>query len=170
MKRLFLAFFVLCAGISVNAQFTLPPIPDVQSPTEHPDATNDSVFIRTNPDPMFGNTAFARCFEPCDLNKDHIVTYTEAEQATELILSHGGRKNIIGNYDFLKHFPNLTHLDVGNCSLVELDLSMTPRLEELNLRSALRLKRIKLAEGCHPHIVYPNNQDEATVTIVTPTE
>lgn len=170
MKRIFMIILVLVTCVSVSAQFSLPPVPQVSSMTPQSDVPKDSVFICTNQDPLLGNSAFAQCFAACDLNHDFIVTYGEASQATELFLSRGGRKNIIGNYDFLKHFPCLIRLDVGNTPLEELDLTHNPRLEELDLRSALRLKRIKLAKGCSPRIVYPNMEGDFTVTIVAPTE
>ena len=66
---------------------------------------NDDVFIRIADDNMF-----SKCFVSCDKNGDNIVTYSEAAEATILSLSYGGRLNIIEDYSFLKHFPNLTAL------------------------------------------------------------
>ena len=130
------------------------------------DVQKDSVFIVINQNSLFSNAAFARCFTSCDSNGDGIVTYAEAAAAKELRLSYGGRKNIIGNYDFLKYFPNITHLDVGNTSLEEIDLSLNPKLEEINLWAALWCKHIKLAKGCFPRIIYPEMEGDFTITIV----
>lgn len=117
-------------------------------------------------DPMHLAGAFSRCFTPCDLNKDGIVTYGEAEQTTMLDLSPGGRKNIISNYDFLRYFPNLTHLHLGNATLEEIDLSRNPKLEEVVCSLALWLKQVKLAKGCCPRIYYPDMEGDFTVTII----
>ena len=157
----FLAFFCIAGW----AQFELPPVPEVPQITQNTTIPEDSIFIRTQQDPMVYGAAFARCFTPCDINQDGIVTYGEAAQATELHLGYGGRKNIIGNYDFLRHFPNLVRLDVSNGTVEELDLTMLPKLEELDLRLALWVKRITLAKGCCPRIFYPDMEGDFTVTI-----
>ncbi|MBR5102981.1 MAG: hypothetical protein IK092_07640 [Muribaculaceae bacterium] len=167
MKRIAATIMVLCACLQVSAQFTLPQV-EVPTMPRVSTVPEDSVFIYTNPNPLFGNTAFAECFEQCDFNHDYAVSLDEAAQTTELYLSYGGRKNIIGNYDFLKHFPNLIRLDVGNTALEEIDLTCCPQLEELCLTFASRIKRIKLAKGCCPHIFYPDIEGDITITIVAP--
>lgn len=166
MKKIltFAALSMLC--LAGKAQFELPPVPEVPQVTQNTNVPEDSIFIRTQQDPMVYGAAFARCFTPCDLDQDGIVTYAEAAQATELHLGYGGRKNIIGDYAFLKNFPNLVRLDVGNGTVEELDLSMLPKLEELDLRLALWVKHITLAKGCCPRIIYPDMEGDFTVTIV----
>ena len=109
-KTITLAFLAIFC-IAGWAQFELPPVPEVPQITQSTTIPEDSIFIRTQQDPMVYGAAFARCFTPCDLNQDGIVTYGEAAQAAELHLGYGGRKNIIGNYDFLRHFPNLVRLN-----------------------------------------------------------
>lgn len=166
MKKIltFAALSMLC--LAGKAQFELPSVPEVPQVTQNTNVPEDSIFIRTQQDPMVYGAAFARCFTPCDLDQDGIVTYAEATQATELHLGYGGRKNIIGDYAFLKNFPNLVRLDVGNGTVEELDLSMLPKLEELDLRLALWVKHITLAKGCCPRIIYPDMEGDFTVTIV----
>lgn len=159
MKKLFITLLVLIPCVVSQAQSSQTSVPD------------DSVFIRIEQDPMLSDPmhlagAFSRCFTPCDLNKDGIVTYSEAAQTTMLNLSPGGRKNIISNYDFLKHFPNLTHLHLGNATSEEIDLSHNPKLEEVVCNLALWLKRVKLSKGCCPRIYYPDMEGDFTVTIV----
>ena len=165
MKRILLSIFGIAFCMTSWSQFSLPALPEIPN-TFTTDVPEDSIFIRTRQETMFSNNVFDSCFIPCDLNGDGIVTFGEAAQATMLDLSHGGRKNIIGNYDFLKYFPNLTHLHLGNTTLEEIDLTRNPRLEELVCCYALWLKRIKLAKGCTPRIYYPDMEGDFTVTIV----
>ena len=101
---------------------------------------------------------FSRCFATCDANSDGKVTYAEAKKATILGLDLGGRMNIIENYDFLKYFPNLTALSVGNTTVESIDLSMCPKLELLNLTNGLWIKEVILAKGCKPEIQYGDEQ------------
>lgn len=150
------------AGFAQQSQ-SEPPETSVQSFAS--DIPADSIFIITNQDSMVRNAALARCFAPCDANHDGIITFAEAAATTELLLSYGGRKNIIGDYGFLKHFPNLVRLDVGNTSVEEIDLSNNPKLEELYLYSALWVKHITLAKRCYPRIYYPNMEGDFIVTI-----
>lgn len=172
MKKGISLLLVLFSCAVSFAQFSLPPVPVVPGTPMETDIPQDSIFIVTHQDLMLGNAAFAHCFIPCDTDCDGIVTHAEAAATTELRLGYGGRKNIIGSYDFLKYFPNLVHLDVGNTPLEEIDLSRNPKLEEVDLRLALQCKRIRLAQGCCPRIVYPNMEGDFTVTIVpkAPTE
>ena len=165
MKKIltFAALSMLC--IAGKAQFQLPPVPEVPQIAQDTNIPEDSIFIRTEQDPTVYGSAFARCFTPCDINQDGIVTYAEAAQATELHLGYGGRKNIIGNFDFLKYFPNLVVLEVGNATVEELDLTMMPKLEELDLRLALWMKHVTLAKRCCPRIIYPDMEGDFTVTI-----
>lgn len=168
MKRLTLFVLVLTICMAGRAQNILPKVPEVPKINLASDVPEDSIFIRIEQEPMLGGGAFARCFTPCDLNGNGIVTYAEAAQATELGLSRGGRQNIIGNYDFLKHFPNLKRLDVGNTPVEEIDLTQNTKLEEVFCGNALWLKKVKLAKGCSPRIYYPDMEGDFTVTIVSP--
>ncbi|MBO4659963.1 MAG: hypothetical protein J5610_00705 [Prevotella sp.] len=104
---------------------------------------------------------FSHCFKDIDVDGDGLVTYCEAEKATRLILDTGGRSNIIENYDFLKFFPNLTILSVGNTPLEEIDLHYQTKLEKLNLSNALWVKKIFLAENCKPEI---SGKDDVEIT------
>ena len=106
---------------------------------------------------------FSRCFNTCDSDGDGKVTYAEARQATTLILDLGGRLNIIEDLSFLKFFPNLTTLSVGNTTLERIDLSVCPKLERLSLANGLWVSEITLAVGCHPEIVYPMSEGQLTV-------
>ena len=101
---------------------------------------------------------FSNCFKDLDTNGDGKVDATEAAAATILVLDKGGRSNIIENYDFLKHFPNLKALSVGNTAAECIDLHGLEKLEKLNLTNALFLNKIILADGCEPEITYPSGK------------
>ena len=120
----------------------------------------DSVFIAIDYSP------FARCFTNVDTNKDGIVTFAEANVADTLYLGYGGRKNIISNVDFLKHFPNLKYLNPGNATVEELDLRHMKKLEVLDLTLAPFVKKITITTGCFPKIIYPSGEGDFTVTRV----
>ena len=122
---------------------------------------NDSVFIVITSD-----NVFSRCFEKCDLNGDNLVSYAEAEKATALGLDYGGRKNIISDYSFLKHFPNLTHLSIGNTPNESIDLSGNPKLEVIDLRGGLWIKEVTIAKGCNPQIFFPIHDQPVTFKCV----
>ena len=115
-------------------------------------AQNTDTFIKIEEGNMF-----SQCFITCDTNNDGIVTYAEAAAATILGLDKGGRMNIIENYDFLKYFPNLVALSVGNTTLEEIDLHYQVKLEKLGLQNALWIKKIILAQNCQPEIFYPQD-------------
>ncbi|MBR0314857.1 MAG: hypothetical protein IJK39_07020 [Bacteroidales bacterium] len=120
----------------------------------------DSVFIAIDYSP------FARCFAIVDTNKDGIVTFAEANVADTLYLGYGGRKNIISNVDFLKHFPNLKYLNPGNATVEELDLRHMKKLEVLDLTLAPFVKKITITTGCCPKIIYPHGEGEFVVNRV----
>ena len=120
----------------------------------------DSVFIAIDYSP------FARCFAIVDTNKDGIVTFAEANVADTLYLGYGGRKNIISNVDFLKHFPNLKYLNPGNATVEELDLRHMKKLEVLDITLAPFVKKITITTGCYPKIIYPSGEGDFTVTRV----
>ena len=166
MRKSIVCLLVLLSCAMSYAQLSLPSVPVVPGTPMESDIPQDSIFIVTHQDLMLGNAAFAHCFIPCDTDCDGIVTHAEAAATTELRLSYGGRKNIIGSYDFLKYFPNLVRLDVGNMPLEVIDLSRNPKLEEVDLRLAMRCKRVMLAQGCFPRIVYPHMEGDFIVTIV----
>ena len=81
-------------------------------------------------------------------------------------LGYGGRKNIISNVDFLKHFPNLKYLNPGNATVEELDLRHMKKLEVLDLTLAPFVKKITITTGCYPKIIYPSGEGDFTVTRV----
>ncbi len=120
----------------------------------------DDVFLRISDDSMF-----SRCFIGCDLNGDNIITYDEAEATTILTLDPGGRLNIIENYDFLKYFPNLTALHVGNTTVESIDLSHNPKLEIVNLENALWLRVVKVAGSNIPRLFCPRDAKVMTVIV-----
>lgn len=119
---------------------------------------SDSVFIK-----ITDENVFSKCFANGDLNGDKIVTYAEAEKVTKLYLDYGGRKNIISDYQFLKYFPNLTHLSIGNTPNEDIDLSNNPKLELIDLRNGLWITKITLATGCNPQIFFPIHDNPITI-------
>lgn len=118
---------------------------------------NDEVIRITDED------LFSQCFVDCDADSDGIVTIAEAEAAKVLILDKGGRLNIIEDYTFLRSFPNLEALSVGNTTLELIDLSGNPHLKQLNLQNALWISKIILAPDCNPEILYPAGTDSVTI-------
>lgn len=101
---------------------------------------------------------FSNCFKDIDTNGDGIVDAAEAKAATILVLDRGGRSNIINNYDFLKHFPNLKAFSVGTTTAEVIDLHCLTKLEKLNLTNATFLQKIILAQGCQPEIINPEGK------------
>ena len=146
-KVLFLTALILCS-LGVRAQ---------NVKTEKA----DSVFIAITMD-----SPFSKCFGNVDANKDGVVTFAEANAADTLYLGYGGRKNIISNVDFLKHFPNLKYLNPGNATVEELDLRHMKKLEVLDLTLAPFVKKITITTGCFPKIIYPSGEGDFTVTRV----
>lgn len=114
---------------------------------------SDSIFIK-----ITDENIFSKCFANSDLNNDGIVTYKEAEQTTMLYLDRGGRMNIISDYKFLKYFPNLTHLSIGNTPNESIDLSNNPKLEVIDLRNGLWIQEVTIRMGCNPQIFFPINE------------
>ena len=98
---------------------------------------------------------FSRCFADCDADGNGIVTYVEAEATTKLMLDKGGRENVIDDYGFLKCFPNLMELSVGNTTVESIDLRCCPKLERLNLTNGLWIRDVTQALGCNPQITFP---------------
>ena len=123
---------------------------------------NDSVFIKISDENIF-----SKCFANGDLNGDGIVTYTEAEQVTMLYLDRGGRMNIISDYKFLKYFPNLTHLSIGNTPNESIDLSNNPKLEVIDLRNGLWINEVIIRTGCNPQIFFPIHEQPVVFKRVT---
>lgn len=145
MKRIFL-FLALMAPLASWAQ-------NFVSMTEKP----DSVFIVITDD-----NVFSRCFSNCDLNGDRMISYAEAKEATTLYMDYGGRKNIISDYSFLKYFPNLTQLSIGNTPNESIDLSGNPNLELLDLRGGLWITEVTIAVGCDPKVYFPIHEQNVT--------
>lgn len=101
---------------------------------------------------------FSQCFATCDINNDGIVTYAEAAAATMLSLEKGGRLNIIEDYAFLKYFPNLEALSVGNTTLEIIDMHYLTKLKLVNVTNALWLKTIIVGGNVAPEITgVPDN-------------
>lgn len=101
---------------------------------------------------------FSQCFATCDINNDGIVTYAEAAAATMLSLEKGGRLNIIEDYAFLKYFPNLEALSVGNTTLEIIDMHYLTKLKLVNVTNALWLKTIIVGGDVAPEITgVPDN-------------
>ena len=101
---------------------------------------------------------FSQCFTTCDTNNDGIVTYAEAAAATMLSLEKGGRLNIIEDYAFLKYFPNLEALSVGNTTLEIIDMHYLTKLKLVNVTNALWLKTIIVGREMAPEITgVPDN-------------
>lgn len=106
---------------------------------------------------------FSQCFVDCDTDGDGIITTAEAENAKLLVLDKGGRLNIIEDYAFLRHFPNLEALSVGNTTLETIDLSANSHLQQLNLQNALWIKTLILAPDCDPEILYPQGVESVEI-------
>ena len=101
---------------------------------------------------------FSQCFTTCDTDNDGIVTYAEAAAATMLSLEKGGRLNIIEDYAFLKYFPNLEALSVGNTTLEIIDMHYLTKLKLVNVTNALWLKTIIVGREMAPEITgVPDN-------------
>lgn len=101
---------------------------------------------------------FSQCFTTCDTNNDGTVTYAEASAATMLSLEKGGRLNIIEDYAFLKYFPNLEALSVGNTTLEIIDMHYLTKLKLVNVTNALWLKTIIVGREMAPEITgVPDN-------------
>lgn len=111
---------------------------------------------------------FSQCFATCDINNDGIVTYAEAAAATMLSLEKGGRLNIIENYDFLKYFPNLEALSVGNTTQEIIDMHYQKNLKLVNVTNALWLKTIIVGGEVAPEItgVPANDPTRAAVNVM----
>lgn len=111
---------------------------------------------------------FSQCFSTCDTNNDGIVTYAEAAAATMLSLEKGGRLNIIENYDFLKYFPNLEALSVGNTTQEIIDMHYQKNLKLVNVTNALWLKTIIVGGEVAPEItgVPANDPTRAAVNVM----
>ena len=143
MKRVLLSLLAMACVVGAAAQ-----------------TKNDDVFIRIADDNMF-----SKCFVSCDKNGDNIVTYSEAAEATILSLSYGGRLNIIEDYNFLKHFPNLTALHVGNTTVESIDLSHNPKLEHVSLEQALWVRVVRFANGTSPQLFCPPDAKAMTILV-----
>lgn len=140
MKRVALLWTVFLTGtLSIMAQ-------DIKKPD------SDSIIS------MKEFSIFSNCFKDIDTNGDGIVDAAEAKAATILVLDRGGRSNIINNYDFLKHFPNLKAFSVGTTTAEVIDLHCLTKLEKLNLTNATFLQKIILAQGCQPEIINPEGK------------
>ena len=98
------------------------------------------------------NNIFSQCFKNLDTNNDGVVDCCEAKKATFLSLERGGRSNVIDNYDFLKYFPNLTALGLGNTPLEIVDLHYQEKLEKLHVGNAAWLKKVIVGGDKAPEI------------------
>ena len=136
MKRnMLIMAFAMTGMVSVQAQET------------------NETFIKIEDHDMF-----SQCFSTCDTNNDGIVTYAEAAAATMLSLEKGGRLNIIEDYAFLKYFPNLEALSVGNTTLEIIDMHYLTKLKLVNVTNALWLKTIIVGGDVAPEITgVPDN-------------
>ena len=123
---------------------------------------NDTFIKIEDPD------MFSQCFTTCDTNNDGIVTYAEAAAATMLSLEKGGRLNIIEDYAFLKYFPNLEALSVGNTTLEIIDMHYLTKLKLVNVTNALWLKTIIVGGEVAPEItgVPANDPTRAAVNVM----
>lgn len=137
MKRnMLIMAFAMTGMVSVQAQET------------------NETFIKIEDHDMF-----SQCFSTCDTNNDGIVTYAEAAAATMLSLEKGGRLNIIEDYAFLKYFPNLEALSVGNTTLEIIDMHYLTKLKLVNVTNALWLKTIIVGGDVAPEITGVSDND-----------
>ena len=142
---------ILCVAVAITGM--------VSAPAQNANNT----FIKIEEENMF-----SKCFAPCDTNGDGIVTYAEAEATTVLGLETGGRLNIIEDYSFLKYFPNLEAISVGNTTVEEIDLSHQTKLKVVNVTNALWLKKIIVSGKEAPEVtgVPENDSTRSKVEIV----
>ena len=138
MKRTMIYMLALAGIMSTNAMAQAP----------------GDTFIKIEDDNMF-----SKCFELIDTNGDGIVTYAEAEAATALGLDRGRLLNIIDDYEFLKYFPNLEALSVGNTTLDEIDIHWLKKLKAVDVTNALWLKKIIVGGTVAPEITGENPTD-----------
>ncbi len=130
MKRIIFSLVALAGMLSAKAQL----------PTD--------TFIKIEE-----HNLYSQCFADLDKDGDGIVTYADAAAATMLNLEKGGRSNIIEDYAFLKYFPNLTALAVGNTTKEVIDLHYQTKLEHLGVMSALWLEEVIIsAKAAEPQI------------------
>ncbi len=149
MKRLILLAAILVSPLLAKAQ-------SVNIANKKP--LPDSVVIAISDDDVF-----SKCFSACDLNNDGYVSLAEAKKATKLYLDYGGRKNIISDYSFLKHFPNLTEFSIGNTPNESIDLSVCPKLEKISLRNGLWIKEVTISHSCTPQFFFPFHDDDIVI-------
>ena len=138
MKRIYCCMLALAGMVSTGVQAQ---------------EANDA-FIKIEEHNMF-----SQCFAPCDTNGDGVVTYGEAATATMLSLDRGGRLNIIEDYGFLKHFPNLTALALGNTTVEVVDLHHLTKLKLVDVTHALWLKKIIVGGDMAPEITGESHDD-----------
>ena len=146
MKKILLlaSLMMFCLAATAQTKTHTPP--------------SDSVIVEIEAYTI--NNVFSKCFVNCDKDKDGKVTVAEAAVADTLMLGYGGRKNIINDLSILKFFPNLKFLDPGNYTGEVLDIRNMKKLEVLNLRLAVFLKKIIIPTGCFPKIIYPAGEGE----------
>ena len=149
MKKilLFTSLMIFCLAATAQTKTHTPP--------------SDSVIVEIEAYTI--NNVFSKCFVNCDMDKDGKVTVAEAAAADTLILGYGGRKNIISDLSILKFFPNLKFMDPGNYTGEVLDIRNMKKLEVLNLRLAVFLKKVIIPTGCFPKIIYPAGDGEFIV-------
>lgn len=131
MKTMIITLLTVMSMMTVNVQ-----------------AQNDSdVIISLKEFSIFNN-----CFADLDTNGDQVVDAAEAAAATKLSLERGGRSNIISDYSFLKHFPNLEAFSVGTTSLEIIDMHYLTKLKVVNVVNAPWLKTIIVGGDKAPEI------------------
>ncbi len=145
MKRLLLSLaIILTAGISAQAQN--------QKECCKKECCKAEKKGKVTVVKIEDNNIFSQCFKDMDANGDGIVDCCEAKKATFLSLERGGRSNVITNYDFLKYFPNLEALSVGNTTLEEIDMHYMTKLKVVNVTNALWLKKIIVGGEVGPDV------------------
>ena len=132
------------------------------------DATDDFVAAKAGSEVFVTveeDNLFSRCFAHCDTDGDGKVTFKEAAEATVLSLHLGGRSNIVEDYGFLRFFPKLVRLHVGNTAVEGLDLSSNPCLEEVVLEEALWLRVVKVSGPALPRFYCPPDTKVMTILV-----
>ena len=153
MKRFFILTLILAFGMMLPTKLSAGQLASRQTVVQPVVTPPDSVIVEIEAYTI--NNVFSKCFANCDKDGDVKVTVAEAAAADTLMLGYGGRKNIISDLSILKFFPNLKFLDPGNYTGEVLDIRNMKKLEELNLRLAVFIKKIIIPTGCFPKIIYP---------------
>lgn len=98
-----------------------------------------------------------------DRNQDGRLSREEADSLEVLNLgSYRIDPFDVVSYQDLAQFPNLKKVFLGESDVEEIDLSKNTKLEVISIQS-LKLKRLTIAVGCTPRILFPPRSGEVTI-------